>query len=383
NAAKFTEKGKVRLEVHRQALNGRDWLEFKVSDTGIGLTPEQKANLFQPFTQADASTTRKFGGTGLGLTITKEFCELMGGQITFESEIGEGSTFILHVPAEAEAQKPEDGQPEEGTDAGTGDSPAEDAGNLPLVLVIDDDPAVQEILSRTLAKRGFRVEGARSGNDGLRLARELKPAAITLDVLMPEMDGWSVLSSLKSDPELAEIPVVMLTIVDNKPLAYSLGAADYLPKPLDRERIADVLGKITAATPEREVLVVIDEPSAHCMVCDLMENDGWKVLRAVTGPEAIEHLEQANPQVIVLDLVMQEMDALDFVEGLREHTDWRDIPLILLTPRELDQEDRERLDGSVERVIQRAAMTPEGLLEEIHHRIEESVGHAGIQEVDG
>jgi CheY-like chemotaxis protein len=200
---------------------------------------------------------------------------------------------------------------------------------------------------------------------------------------MPEMDGWSVLSTLKSDPELAAIPVVMLTIVDNKPLAYSLGAAEYLAKPLDRDRIARVLGKITATTPDREVLVIIDDPSAHCMMCELMESDGWKVRRAVTGPEALEHLEQGNPQVILLDLVMQEMDPFDFIERLREGAKWREIPLILLTPLDLDNEDRARLNGSVERVIQRAAMTPEGLLEEIRHRIEQSAGQTDIQQADG
>ena len=384
NAAKFTENGKVRLEVHRRILDGRDWIEFQVSDTGIGLTPEQKANLFQPFTQADASTTRKFGGTGLGLTITKEFCELMGGQITFDSEIGKGSTFTLHVPADPDA----DGQiDEEPADAdgrvATSRSPLDAAEDAPLVLVIDDDPVVHEIMSRSLARRGFRVTGTRNGMDGLRLARELRPAAITLDVLMPEMDGWSVLSALKSDPELAAIPVVMLTIVDNKPLAYSLGAAEYLAKPLDRDRIARVLGKITATTPEREVLVIIDDPSAHCMMCELMESDGWNVRRAVTGPDALEHLEQGNPQVILLDLVMQEMDPFDFIERFRERANWREIPLILLTPRDLDNEDRARLNGSVERVIQRAAMTPEGLLEEIRQRIGQSAGQTDIREADG
>ena len=199
---------------------------------------------------------------------------------------------------------------------------------------------------------------------------------------MPEMDGWTVLSSLKSDPELAEIPVVMLTIVDNKPLAYSLGAADYLPKPLDRDRIAQVLGKITTVTPGREVLVIIDDPSAHCLVCELMESDGWTVKRAVTGPDALEHLEQSTPQAIILDLVMQEMDPLDFVGRIREHAEWREVPLILLTPKDLDSGDQARLNGAVERVIQRAALTPERLLEEIHQRIEESVGQGGIQQAD-
>jgi signal transduction histidine kinase/CheY-like chemotaxis protein len=384
NAAKFTENGKVELEVRRVALDGRDWIEFQVSDTGIGMTPEQKEKLFQPFTQADASTTRKFGGTGLGLAITKEFCKLLGGRITFESEIGKGSTFVLHVPTDPQTleQHAEDSDLAELKFAAAGSSP-EDIEDKPIVLVIDDDSAVQEILSRSLAKRGYRVEGARTGNDGLRLARELQPAAITLDVLMPEMDGWSVLAKLKADPDLAEIPVVMLTIVDNKPLAYSLGAADYLPKPLDRERIAQVLGKITAAAHEKSVLVIIDDPSAHCLVCELMEKDGWTVLRAVTGPDALEHLEQANPQAIILDLVMQEMDPLDFVERVREHAEWREVPLILLTPKDLDSEDQARLNGSVERVIQRAAMTPEGLLEEIRQRIDKSVGHARVQPADG
>jgi PAS domain S-box-containing protein len=237
NASKFTNKGTIGLEVKRFHDGGRDWITFRVSDTGIGMTQEQLAKLFEPFTQADASTTRKYGGTGLGLTITRRFSQMMNGEIYVESEYGKGSTFIIQLPARvvdpkvAQTKLAAENPFTDTVEIGSGD----------LVLVVDDDAEMRDLLKRYLTKEGFRVEAAANGQECLRLAHMLKPAAITLDVMMPGMDGWAVLTQLKAEPALADIPVVMLTIVDNKSMGYALGAADYMIKPINRDRLAATL----------------------------------------------------------------------------------------------------------------------------------------------
>ncbi len=235
NASKFTKQGKVRLQITREALADGEWLSFAVSDTGIGMTPEQMGRLFQAFSQADESTTRKFGGTGLGLAITKKFCQMMGGDVTVRSEPGKGTTFTIALPAVVEKQD---------AAAAAKDAPeprlAEDGSP---VLVIDDDPTVHDLIKRFLGKEGFRVISAQSGEEGLRLAREQPPDVIVLDVQMPTMDGWTVLQALKADAALKAIPVVVLTMMDQKNIGFSLGAADYLMKPVDRERMTSVLKK--------------------------------------------------------------------------------------------------------------------------------------------
>jgi signal transduction histidine kinase len=218
---------------------------FRVSDTGIGMTSEQVKRLFEPFSQADSSTTKKYGGTGLGLIISRRFCQMMGGDITVKSEPGQGSTFIVRLPANGRPT-PEDEpagevMPDQPT-ASLEDSPAVE-DNRPLVLIIDDDPVVRDLLHNYLAKEGFRVKTATNGKEGVCLARRERPEAITLDVLMPGegADGWSTLSAIKTDPELAGIPVIMVTIVDDKNKGFILGAADYLTKPIDRERLRAIL----------------------------------------------------------------------------------------------------------------------------------------------
>ena len=224
NASKFTQGGRVSLEADRITMNGGAWLRFRVKDTGIGMSPEQLARLFKAFTQADVSTTRRYGGTGLGLVISRQLCQMMGGEVTVESEPGVGSTFTVLLPTNmAEAPLP------------TGDEPPLDAPRTgpSTVLIVDDDRLVRDLLRRFLEKQGFRVVAAVSGEEGLRRARELRPSLITLDVVMSGMDGWTLLKALKSDPALQPVPVVMITIVDNPALGLSLGAAEYLTKPID------------------------------------------------------------------------------------------------------------------------------------------------------
>jgi signal transduction histidine kinase/CheY-like chemotaxis protein len=242
NACKFAQRGTIALDMAREAVDGVDWVTFRVSDTGIGMTPEQLAKLFQPFTQADVSTARLYGGTGLGLTITQRFCQLMGGNIAVESAVGQGSIFTIKLPTEVRDLKAHRAPPS-----------VPKAGPLsaggPTVLVIDDDPMVHDLMHRSLGKEGFRMAAAASGEEGVRLAKALRPAVITLDVLMPSMDGWAVLTTLKADPDLVDIPVLMLTIVDDKNLGYALGASAYLTKPIDRDRLLAILKKYRWEVP--------------------------------------------------------------------------------------------------------------------------------------
>jgi signal transduction histidine kinase/CheY-like chemotaxis protein len=247
NACKFTERGHLALAVVRSRSRGTEWLAFEVRDTGIGMSPEQIERLFRPFAQADESTTRKYGGTGLGLTISRRFCRLMGGTVTVESQPGRGSCFRVRLPAEV--REPEAGDTGERSVGMT----AEHAALLPpgatTLLVIDDDPPVHEVVRRQLAGEGYGVMGAITGAEGIAAARAIRPAAILLDVMMPGQDGWQVLRALKADPALAELPVIILTAMDERPLAYSLGAADYVAKPIDRAELLRAVRDVLTGRP--------------------------------------------------------------------------------------------------------------------------------------
>jgi CheY-like chemotaxis protein len=360
NACKFTENGKVTLDVIRQTSASGEQMIFKVSDTGIGITPEQLNKLFEPFTQADPSMTRRFGGTGLGLVISRRFCNMMGGDITVESRIGVGATFTMTLPVKVVDPKVETAPILEEPETSYPQPPA----GASVVLVIDDDLRVHDLLRRSLAKEGFRVEVASSGEEGLRMARQYRPEAITLDVMMPGMDGWAVLAALKADPDLADIPVIMLTIVDNQNMGYSLGAAEYLAKPIDRDRLASVLRKYAGEGQTRSALVVDDEQEARDLLRRLLESDGWYVATADNGRLAIEKLKEAKPAVILLDLMMPEMDGFQFVDELRKQPDWRDIPVVVITAKDLTPEERLRLNGHVGIVLQKGAYQTEELLRE-------------------
>jgi signal transduction histidine kinase/DNA-binding response OmpR family regulator len=353
NACKFTERGTVALAVAREGDDVGEWITFAVSDTGIGLTPEQIGRLFQEFSQAEASTTRRYGGTGLGLALSRRLCQMMGGEITVTSAPDEGSTFTIRLPAVVSETKSEPAPPTAG--------PAETAA-AGTVLVIDDEPTVRDLMQRFLVKEGFRVALATGGEDGLRLARELRPDAITLDVMMPGMDGWAVLSALKADPDLAEIPVIMLTIVDDKNLGYSLGASDYLTKPLDRERLLSVLARYRRDAP---VLVVDDDAALRELMRRVLEGAGYTVVEAENGRVALERLRAVSPGVILLDLMMPEMDGFDVVAEVRRHEAWRAIPIVVVTAKELTAADRQRLNGYVERILQKGAYTRDTLLAEV------------------
>ncbi len=248
NACKFTDHGTISVDVDQIKVEDRDWIQFRVSDTGIGISAKQKENLFQEFAQADASIARKYGGTGLGLAITHRFVQLMKGRINVESEPGQGAIFTVQLPAQVVIQTTEPAQSEATSDASVTFSEAKT--DLDTILVIDDDPSVRDLMSRFLTKLDFHVVAAANGEEGIRLAKQVHPLLITLDVVMPDCDGWAVLNRLKSDSKLAEIPVIMVTIVDNEAMGLELGASNYLIKPVDRDRLAVLVEKrrITRST---------------------------------------------------------------------------------------------------------------------------------------
>jgi GAF domain-containing protein/CheY-like chemotaxis protein len=363
NACKFTERGTVGLAVARQELAGQDWIVFRVSDTGIGMTPEQLAKLFEAFSQADAATTRRFGGTGLGLALSRRLCRMMGGDVTVESEAGRGSTFTIRLPVHVA----EPAEEEAAVPAAPVERPLTGVGT---VLVIDDETAVRDLMQRFLTKEGFRVVTAPGGEEGLRRARELRPDAITLDVMMPGMDGWAVLSALKADPDVADIPVIMLTIVDDRNMGYALGAADYLTKPIDRERVVGVLKKYRRDLP---VLVVDDDAALRQLLRRMLEPEGFTVVEAENGRVALERLRDVAPSVILLDLMMPEMDGFEFVAEFRRHEAWRAIPIVVITARDLSREDHERLNGSVQKILQKGANGRDQLLAEVRELVASSV----------
>lgn len=363
NASKFTENGTITLSVNRESSATGDRLSFTVADDGIGMTAEQMERLFQAFTQADVSTTRKYGGTGLGLAITRRFCEMMGGSIEARSEHGKGSTFSVHLPAAVADVKPDmpamlDSPP-----------PSSSSKDGCTILVIDDDPMVCEMMQRFLGEDGFHVVTATTGDEGLALARNLKPCAITLDVIMPSMDGWTVLGALKNDPELADIPVIMMTIVDDKNMGYALGAADYLVKPLSRKRLLAVLERYRQGDGEKRVLLVEDDAPTRDVTRRMLEKEGWFVTAANNGLAGLEQVARKPPELILLDLMMPEMDGFQFVAEMEKHREWRSIPILVVTAKDLTEDDRLRLNGHVKNILQKGAYRRDDLLRNIRELV--------------
>jgi signal transduction histidine kinase/DNA-binding response OmpR family regulator len=352
NAAKFTSGDEVELEVAREVSAAGDQLRLSVRDRGIGMSPEQVARLFQAFTQADASTTRKFGGTGLGLAITKAFVEMLGGTISVESTVGVGSTFTVRLPARAAGAGAREPEPA----PSPGPQPtSEGPGQAPAVLVIDDDADVRAIMERLLLRDGYRPILAGGGAIGLELARRHHPAAITLDVLMPDMDGWCVLSALKADPGLAATPVVMLTIADDRRRAFALGATSFITKPLDHARMSEMLRRYARPGTTGVALIVDDDPLVRRMAREMLEREGWAVSEAVDGRAGLAQVQEVRPQLVLLDLMMPGMDGFEFIEQFRAEEAWRDIPVIVVTSKDLTAEDRRRLSGNVTRILAKGA----------------------------
>ena len=363
NACKFTERGSVTLSVGRSHANDVDWISIRVTDTGIGMTKDQLGKLFQEFSQVDNSTTRKYGGTGLGLAISDRLCRLMGGSIEVESERGVGTTFTVHLPVDHPGS----------LDAAAIKTEPPTAAYTPArtnrVLVIDDDATVRNLMRRYLSREGFDVVTAGGGREGLEFARELHPSVITLDVFMPDLDGWSVLQEIKQDAELNRIPVIMMTIADEKQKGFTLGAAGYLTKPVDRAQLAELLSRFKAPTTTPRVLVVEDNVTDREMMRRLLVGEGWEVTVAVNGREALDCLKSDHPDLVLLDLMMPEMDGFEFLAEFRKDSKFASTPVIVVTAADLSPADRLRLNGGVEYILEKAASSRQDFLRQIRNLI--------------
>jgi signal transduction histidine kinase/CheY-like chemotaxis protein len=348
NASKFTEKGTIRLDV----VHDGDGIAFRVADTGIGMTAEQLARLFKPFTQADESTSKKYGGTGLGLALTRTFAEMMGGGVDVTSEPGQGSCFTFRIPLAPPSASlqvaPSTRRPATGTER--------------PILIIDDDPATQDLMSRTLSKEGFAVASALDGEEGLRLARELNPIAITLDVFMPKVNGFQVLEALRADPATQAIPVVMVTMSDERDRGFSFGVAEFLRKPVSAEQLAGAFARVGVVSPARPILIVEDDPVNRDLMRKMLEKTGWAVDEAENGQVAFEKIQVHRPCIVLLDLMMPNVDGFELVARLREREDWRDIPVVVITASDLTSNDVERLSENVHAVLQKGKYSREDLL---------------------
>jgi signal transduction histidine kinase/CheY-like chemotaxis protein len=343
NASKFTKTGQIRLDARRETIGDVEWMVFSVIDSGIGMTNDQINRLFKDFSQADSSTTRKYGGTGLGLSISRRFAQMMGGDIEVESKVGEGSTFTVRLPVAV---------PKPDAVAASGKA-APDAAGRNTILVIDDDPQARELMTRFLLKEGYYVETAATGKDGLKRAEELRPDVITLDVMMPGMDGWAVLSSLKANPALASIPVVMLSMVTDKNMGFALGAAEYMTKPIQRERLLEILARYHCEKPVCTALIIEDDDSTREMMRRVLEREGIGVLEAENGMMGLAQVAKHDPQLILLDLMMPQMNGFEFIETLGKDAAHNNTPVIVVTAMELSTEERARLSGHVESILQK------------------------------
>jgi signal transduction histidine kinase/DNA-binding response OmpR family regulator len=352
NAIKFTQGGTVHLRIAR---SGR-WHRFEVQDTGIGMSLQQQQRVFAEFTQADGTTTRRFGGTGLGLTLSRKFAEMMGGQITLESEEGHGSTFVLELPDLTLS-------PERGAELAR--HAADMVPGERIVLAIDDDPDVIDLVSRILSRDGFTVAGALDGESALELATRLKPSAILLDVVLPGMSGWEVLSKLKQDRALSQIPVVMLSTVDDRTRGLSLGASEYLVKPIERDQLVTSVQRLYRSDVGQDVLVIDDDYATRRLLRRYLQRDGFTVRTAAHGAEALDEMNRQSPGLVLLDLMMPVMDGLEFLERLRAEARWDDVPVVVTTAKDLTPEERQSLSSSVSTVLSKHAHSMDQILTEV------------------
>jgi hypothetical protein len=363
NASKFAQDGKIILEARREGDSTAANIIFRVIDSGIGIDKEHLDKLFQPFVQADASTTRKFGGTGLGLAISRHFAEMMGGAMSVISDAGKGSAFTLRLPAKVDATALEKPKP-----------PAPAAAPMTAsglkVLVIDDDPAVRDLMTRFLSAEGIRAATAADGEDGLSLARKIIPNLIFLDVIMPRMDGWTVLGALKADKKLHEIPVIMMTILNDREMGYMLGASEYLSKPIDRNRLVAIVKKYRPKDGACGVLIVEDDEPTRQVIARSLGKQGWTVDEAANGISALECLKNCRPNLILLDLMMPQMDGFEFLAELRNNEQYQSIPVVVLTSKDLTVEERALLSGKVERILQKGTFSREAILREVKRIVE-------------
>ena len=345
NAAKFTENGKVTLELETSVEEKVEMINFKVIDTGEGMSEEGVNKVFEVYTQAERSTSAKHGGTGLGLPLSREMAQMMGGDITLTSELGVGSVFSLKLPREC-AQEELDVSDNvlEGID-----------DDEKLVVLIDDDVTMHDLIKRTLTKIGLTLVGATDSEKGMQMVRETKPKLLLLDVLMPGRDGWSILRECKSDPDLKDMPVIMVSQLNQDTLANSLGADDYITKPIDRELFIKSVKNILGDQPSdnKKVLVIDDDENTRDLLSRMLKEGGWKPSTAKDGQEGLEKIDE-QPALIVLDLEMPRMDGFEFLNTYIETVEEdKRSPILVYSGKDLTDVQRELLENNVEGLVRK------------------------------
>jgi CheY-like chemotaxis protein/anti-sigma regulatory factor (Ser/Thr protein kinase) len=357
NAAKFTEGGRIVLSVLREERADGDWLIFRVSDNGIGMSREQQERLFNAFTQADASTTRNYGGTGLGLSITRSFCQMIGGAISVSSEFGKGSTFIMEVPAICRQQANK--EPAVG--------PPSVIRSDRAVLVIDDEPAARKIVAKALTDAGLDPIEAASGTDGIAAARKHRPAAIILDIIMPHQDGWSVLRTLKGDADLCAIPVILATILADRELGLSLGAVEYLTKPIDTNKLIRTIEACGGGN--RDVLIIDDDQASRAFLRRILLKRDWKVHETSDGNRGLEMMQRLRPRLVLLDLIMPEMDGFQTLNEMQARPELQSIPVVVVTSKDLTANELKWLRDRAIAVVAKGANSRSKLVEALERQI--------------
>jgi CheY-like chemotaxis protein/anti-sigma regulatory factor (Ser/Thr protein kinase) len=403
NAAKFTHSGQAKLSVRKQADGGREWMVFEVSDSGIGMDDRQIAGLFEAFAQADASTTRRYGGTGLGLAISRRFCGMLGGSISADSRMGQGSVFTVVLPAELDEAAVNQASgastvaaahtlltsvveeivaradpvavvPELAEVFATARRVSDRRGRQATVLVIDDDAAVHDLMTRTLSKEGFSILSGFNGPDGLALAKSFRPDVVVLDVMMAGMDGWKVLEEFKRDAILALVPVIMLSMLDDEGDAQQRGAAMQLNKPVNREKLLNEVIQRVRMPQQSRILLVDHDAEERARMRAALHSGGWLVDEAEHGKAALALVHKHRPALILLDLILPEMDGIEFLAELRKNIEWRAIPVVLLASQAAIGEVS---DGAIKGVLVKHEDARERVLEVVGNIVSSYVPRRG------
>jgi signal transduction histidine kinase/CheY-like chemotaxis protein len=359
NAVKFTREGGVTIDVSVDQPSKMIYL--RVIDTGIGIPTEHRERVFDEFHQVDGTSTREFGGTGLGLAITRRLARMHGGDVTLESEVGKGSTFTVALPLIAPPQPASSASRSE--PAHIGDAPG------PLVLVIDDEREAVDIIQSFLEAAGYQTRTAYSGEEGLKLIQEISPAVVTLDVMMPDMDGWQVLSQLRNDPRTASLPVVMVSIVDKRPLALELGAYEYVVKPIQQEQLIDAVSRAVLDMPTYPILIVDDGVDDRDLISTILSSVGYAVATVEGGEQAIEWLKQHTARLVVLDLMMPQVSGFDVLAYIRSRGVDRRTPVVVVTAKDLTADEQAFLSERLAEVVRKQGLGKEQLLDRIRQAL--------------
>jgi signal transduction histidine kinase/DNA-binding response OmpR family regulator len=384
NACKFTEDGQVSLKVSSETVDRTEWLTFSVADTGIGIDQKMMTRLFKEFTQAENSTARKYGGTGLGLAISHRLCQMLGGDITVQSELGKGSVFIAKLPVDAtltgkgpgghEVSPPEKATASAGSavlppphpSSGNQKEAVSPDKNIETILAIDSDPAECDLIRRFMEMEGFRVFTALNADEGLRMAREVHPDVITVNALTPEMDGWTLLSQLLEEHRLAPIPVVLFTVEEDKDKALALGATDTLSKPIDWDCFLELIKRQNKPRAiSAPILVVEDDATNRGALCRVLRREGLEVLEAVDGNVAMNLMKNEIPGLIILDLILPEFNGFDLLAAMNQNPHWQQIPIIVISAKELSREELKKLHNDVDCIFKKGDYSRIELLNEI------------------